>query len=55
MGARLIAEGIETGDEFRIMKALNVPMSQGYYLGHPQPAGHWAAAGCTIPEGLEAR
>jgi EAL domain-containing protein (putative c-di-GMP-specific phosphodiesterase class I) len=55
MGARLIAEGIETADEFRIMKALNVPMSQGYYLGHPQPADRWVAAGCALPEGREAR
>ncbi|MHB8843854.1 MAG: EAL domain-containing protein [Nitrospirota bacterium] len=41
MGARLIAEGIETADEFRTMQALNVPMSQGFYLGHPQPAHTW--------------
>jgi len=47
MGARLIAEGIETAGEFAIMKALSVPMSQGYYLGRPRPAGQWLAAGCA--------
>lgn len=54
MGARLIAEGIETVDEFRTMKALNVPMSQGYYLGHPQAAGQWVNAGCALPENMGA-
>jgi EAL domain-containing protein (putative c-di-GMP-specific phosphodiesterase class I) len=41
MGAQLIAEGIETAGEFAVMRALSVPMSQGYYLGRPQPAGEW--------------
>ena len=47
MGARLIAEGIETAGEFATMRSLHVPMSQGYYLGRPQPAGQWLAAGCA--------
>jgi len=47
MGARLIAEGIETAGEFEAMRALNVPLSQGYYLGRPQPAGKWLAPGCA--------
>jgi EAL domain-containing protein (putative c-di-GMP-specific phosphodiesterase class I) len=47
MGVRLIAEGIETAEEFAAMRSLNVPMSQGYYLGRPKPAGHWLADGCT--------
>jgi len=48
MGARLIAEGIETAGEFATMKALSIPMSQGYYLGRPLPAGQWLAAGCAV-------
>lgn len=45
LGARLIAEGIETAGEFATMKALSVPISQGYYLGRPRPAGQWLAEG----------
>jgi c-di-GMP phosphodiesterase len=45
MGARLIAEGIETAGEFATMKELSVPLSQGYHLGRPRPAGQWLAAG----------
>jgi len=44
MGARLIAEGIETAGEFATMRTLHVPMSQGYYLGRPQSAGQWVTA-----------
>jgi EAL domain-containing protein (putative c-di-GMP-specific phosphodiesterase class I) len=47
LGARLIAEGIETAGEFATMKALSVPISQGYYLGRPRPAGQWLAEGCS--------
>jgi EAL domain-containing protein (putative c-di-GMP-specific phosphodiesterase class I) len=49
MGARLIAEGIETAGELKTMQALGVPLTQGFYTGRPQPAKHWeicpAAAG----------
>jgi EAL domain-containing protein (putative c-di-GMP-specific phosphodiesterase class I) len=41
MGAKLIAEGIENEAEFLVMRTLSVPLSQGYYLGRPQPAKHW--------------
>jgi EAL domain-containing protein (putative c-di-GMP-specific phosphodiesterase class I) len=41
MGARLIAEGIESPGEFRTMQTLGVPFTQGYYLGRPLPAKHW--------------
>ena len=47
MGARLIAEGIETEKEFDVMKALGVPLSQGYFLGRPQPAKQWQLAGAV--------
>jgi EAL domain-containing protein (putative c-di-GMP-specific phosphodiesterase class I) len=53
MGARLIAEGIETAQEFEVMKALGVPMSQGYYLGRPQPAKQWQLAGAALHAGRE--
>jgi EAL domain-containing protein (putative c-di-GMP-specific phosphodiesterase class I) len=53
MGARLIAEGIETAQEFEVMKALGVPLSQGYYLGRPQPAKQWQLAGAAHCTGRE--
>jgi len=53
MGARLIAEGIETVEEFDVMKALGVPMSQGYYLGRPQPAKLWRNDGAAVRVGVK--
>jgi EAL domain-containing protein (putative c-di-GMP-specific phosphodiesterase class I) len=41
MGARLIAEGIESSAEFRTMELLGVPLLQGFYLGRPRPAKTW--------------
>lgn len=51
MGARLIAEGIETQEEFRTMQALHVPLSQGYYLGWPQSALLWSPLSVTPAAG----
>ena len=53
MGARLVAEGIETAQEFEVMEALGVPLSQGNYLGRPQPAKQWQLAGAPLPGGSE--
>lgn len=53
MGARLIAEGIETEQEFEVMKALGVPLSQGFYLGRPQPAKQWQLDGAALRTGRE--
>ncbi len=53
MGALLIAEGIETAQEFEVMKALGVPLSQGYYLGRPQPAKQWHHDGSELRTGRE--
>lgn len=41
MGARLIAEGIESNEEFTAIRALEVPLTQGYFLGSPKPARQW--------------
>ena len=49
MGARLITEGVETAQELEVMKALGVPLSQGYYLGRPQPAKQWQPAVAALP------
>ncbi len=36
-GTSLIVEGIETGDELRVVRDLGLPLGQGYGLGYPQP------------------
>lgn len=41
MGTCLIAEGVETPEEFRIMQSLGVPLCQGFYLGKPQLSKEW--------------
>ena len=33
----LIAEGIETQDDLRVLRDLGIPFGQGYLLGYPQP------------------
>jgi PAS domain S-box-containing protein len=38
-GCRLIAEGIETDAELAVLRALEVPLGQGYLLGRPVPVG----------------
>lgn len=37
-GSALIAEGIETGDDLRVLRDLGVPLGQGYFLGRPDRA-----------------
>jgi EAL domain-containing protein (putative c-di-GMP-specific phosphodiesterase class I)/GGDEF domain-containing protein len=35
-GTQLIAEGIETGDDLRVLRDLPVPLGQGYFIGRPE-------------------
>jgi EAL domain-containing protein (putative c-di-GMP-specific phosphodiesterase class I)/DNA-binding NarL/FixJ family response regulator len=37
LGARVVAEGIETSAELEVVRALGVDAAQGYYLGRPAP------------------
>jgi diguanylate cyclase (GGDEF)-like protein len=37
-GSKLVAEGVETEDDLRVLRDLGVPLAQGYLLGRPQPA-----------------
>lgn len=48
--ARVVAEGIETEAELRTLKAIGVPLGQGYHLGRPAIHGgiRGAAAGYTV-------
>jgi PAS domain S-box-containing protein len=44
MGATIIAEGIETSDELRTLRALGVDSAQGYLLGRPTTSAEdWAS------------
>ena len=45
-GSKLVAEGIETDVELRIVRDLGIELGQGYFLGRPQPQ----PAAETLPE-----
>lgn len=36
-GCRIIAEGVETPEELAALERLNVPLAQGFLIGHPVP------------------
>jgi EAL domain-containing protein (putative c-di-GMP-specific phosphodiesterase class I) len=38
IGAVVLAEGIETHSELEVLRALGIPLGQGYYLGRPEAA-----------------
>lgn len=44
-GTELVAEGIETAEDLRVLRDLGITLGQGYFLGHPdrQPAPHLLA------------
>lgn len=37
-GSELVAEGIETQEDLRVLRDLNIAYGQGYFLGRPAPA-----------------
>jgi len=37
-GTSLVAEGIETKEDLRVLRDLGIAYGQGYFLGHPNPA-----------------
>jgi EAL domain-containing protein (putative c-di-GMP-specific phosphodiesterase class I) len=41
-GGSVIAEGVETEAELRMLHSLGIPFAQGYHLGRPAPATAWA-------------
>lgn len=49
LGSEVVAEGIETEDELRTLRALGVPYGQGFYLGRPGPLPPPGAAGAVAP------
>jgi diguanylate cyclase (GGDEF)-like protein len=45
LGASLVAEGVETAEDLRLLRDLGIPLGQGWYLGRPAPQ----PAGSTLP------
>ena len=49
-GTELVAEGIETAEDLRVLRDLGIRLGQGYFLGHPdrQPAPHLQDQACRV-------
>lgn len=47
-GTQLIAEGIETSDDLRALRDLDIPYGQGWLLGHPAVAARDAVDGPAL-------
>ena len=44
LGLRVVAEGIETQEQFELLRELRCDVGQGYYFGRPRPLGETLAA-----------
>lgn len=53
LGAAIVAEGIETREQFDALVGLGVEYGQGYYLSRPMPLEDLAAAGLLRPIAVE--
>jgi EAL domain-containing protein (putative c-di-GMP-specific phosphodiesterase class I) len=55
LGAKMVAEGIETEGELAALRGLDVPLGQGYLLGRPTPdiAVHIEQLGIVDPRAVE--
>ncbi|MFY8042218.1 MAG: EAL domain-containing protein, partial [Rhodoferax sp.] len=49
-GTALVAEGIETAEDLRVLRDLGIEYGQGYFLGHPdrQPIKYLGTAGTSV-------
>lgn len=43
MGLTVVAEGVETEEQLKLLRTLGCQQIQGYLIGKPMPAGHYAA------------
>ncbi len=49
LGSVIVAEGIETADELRLLRDLGIHLGQGWLLGRPQ----WAPVDALLPQAAE--
>ena len=52
LGARVVAEGIETETQLEALRALGIDLGQGYYLGRPMPMEELIRHEAPLGEGL---
>lgn len=50
MGLTVVAEGVETEEQRMLLRTLGCRQIQGYLIGKPMPAGHYAAVTGKVPE-----
>jgi EAL domain-containing protein (putative c-di-GMP-specific phosphodiesterase class I) len=50
VGSLLVAEGVETAEELRVVRELGVPLVQGFYLG--KPAAPWPQVSVARSKGV---
>jgi len=49
-GAEMIAEGIETENEYEVLRDAGIALGQGYFLGRPLAAQEWFAVDSAKPD-----
>lgn len=48
LGLDIIAEGVETGEQLRLLESWGCRMFQGYYFSRPMPLSHWVSEECRL-------
>jgi EAL domain-containing protein (putative c-di-GMP-specific phosphodiesterase class I) len=49
LGMRVVAEGVETGEQLAILRSLGCDAIQGYHTGRPQPASSVDVPSASLP------
>jgi EAL domain-containing protein (putative c-di-GMP-specific phosphodiesterase class I) len=55
LGLRVVAEGVETEQAWRMLAALDCAVAQGYWLARPQPVADLLPLMTTLQERLRGR